>query len=91
MNPSGSFCIIPHYTYWNLDKEVRTLTFKCVSPFVCAVLNSRYGLPETPMDCRVPAGTKLLQMTSHGKMRLGKNNMEFLPDLCLQASLANSH
>lgn len=90
MNPSGLFCVMALYTDWNLGRG-KTLTSKYVSPFVCAVLNSRYGLPETPMDCRVPAGTKLPQMTSHGKIRLGKNNMEFLPDICLQASLANSH
>lgn len=83
--------MIPHDTDWNLGKEVKTLTFECVSPFVCAVLNLRCGLAETPRDCRDPAGTKLPQMTSHGKIRLGKNNMEFLPGIFLQPSLANSH
>lgn len=91
MSPSSSFCITPYSTDLNLGKTERTLTFSCVSPFVCAVFNSRYGLPETPLDCRVPAGTKLPQMTSHGKIRLGTNNMEFLPDIGVKTSLANSH
>lgn len=66
-----------------------TVTFKC-QPF-CSCAAWYYELPETPMDRRVPAGTKLPHVTSHGKTRLGKNNMEFLPDGDLQASLANFH